>query len=141
MDNNWKNRFSAFEKFLNILESLNPTNIPVQAVLVILNRKPGLKDTNFQVAMIRLKIVLYVAQHCVFSDVCVDCVINDVIDRLGDLKNGALAADVLTAMAEGTNFNRIAVTVATFATTQKSPKVFLESLLWLSNAVMEFGFE
>lgn len=108
---------------------------------MVLNRKPGLKDTNFQVAKMRLETVRHVAQHCIFTDICVDCVINDVTDRLGDLKNGALASDVLTIMADVTSFNRIACAVADFAATQKSPKVFQESLSWLSNGIKEFGFE
>lgn len=140
-DNNWKNRLAAVEKFLETIKSLQGSEIPMQAILLVLNLKPGLKDTNFQVAKIRLEILKCLTRFHTFSAAFGDCAVNDVTEKLGDIKNGALAADVLTAMAEATNLNEIAVAVTDFAVTQKSPKVLQESFSWLSNALKEFGFE
>jgi len=68
-------------------------------------------------------------------------VVNDVAEKLGDAKNGALAAEVLTALAEATKLDYVALEVMDFAfNVQKSPKVQQEALTWLSQAILEFGF-
>lgn len=67
--------------------------------------------------------------------------INDVIDKLGDAKNGSIAAEVLTTFAEVTKLEHVANAVLDYAFSQKSPKVQQESLLWVSTAIKEFGFQ
>lgn len=68
------------------------------------------------------------------------CVISDITEKLADAKTGAAAADALTALSEATKLDSIAAHVLEYGFTQKNPKVQVELLNWLSNAIMEFGF-
>lgn len=61
-------------------------------------------------------------------------------DKLGDPKTGTAAAETLVAIAEATKLDFVATEVVTFAFSQKSPRLQQESMLWLSNAIREFGF-
>lgn len=63
----------------------------------------------------------------------------DIAEKLGDPKNSSTAAETLTAIAEATSFELVANEVLAFAFNQKNPKVQNETLLWLSQALMEFG--
>lgn len=67
--------------------------------------------------------------------------ITDIADKLGDVKNGTLAAETLTSLAEATKLELVAAEVINFAFIQKSPKVQQEALVWLSTAIREFGFQ
>lgn len=68
-------------------------------------------------------------------------ILNDIAEKLGDAKNGATSAEVLTALAEATKLDHVASEVIEYAfNKQKSPKVQQEALNWLSQALQEFGF-
>lgn len=45
---NWKDRLSAVEKMKEVVEAMEGS-LPVQVIAKTLCRKPGLRDTNFQV--------------------------------------------------------------------------------------------
>lgn len=139
-DSNWKNRLTAVQEFMSQVKSIDASSAPTQALVRIINRKPGLKDTNFQVLKARLEAVKYLAENCSFSTTTAEICINDTTEKLGDSKNGSLAGEVLLSIAEATKFDFVTELVMDFALTQKSPKVLQESLLWLANAMKEFGF-
>ena len=61
-DTNWKTRLSAVEQFNQIATGLDPSEINSQLLCKILNKKPGLKDTNFQVCKARLEAVKQIAE-------------------------------------------------------------------------------
>jgi len=67
--------------------------------------------------------------------------IQDVSSLLGDNKNGNLASQVLTTLAESTRLDLVCNAVLEYAfTVQKNPKVQIDALNWLSGAILEFGF-
>mgnify|MGYP000448065544 CR=1 FL=1 len=76
-----------------------------------------------------------------FDSTCLDYCVTDIAEKLGDVKNGTLAAETLTSLAEATKLDLIATEVLSFAFNQKSPKVQQEALTWLSTAIREFGFQ
>ncbi|XP_050293470.1 protein mini spindles isoform X2 [Anthonomus grandis grandis] len=135
----WKTRFAAAEEIMSKLTTMDGKSIPCQAVVKTLMKKPGLKDTNFQVLKVKLEIVKYLAQTGVFSITTVDCCIKDISEKMGDVKNGTTVAETLTAMAEATSLGHVSAAVLDTAFNQKSPKVQQDSLLWLSGALKEFG--
>uniref|UniRef100_A0A1Y1JZU4 TOG domain-containing protein n=2 Tax=Photinus pyralis TaxID=7054 RepID=A0A1Y1JZU4_PHOPY len=139
-DSNWKNRLAAVEDFLQQVQAIDASSAPTQALVKVLNKKPGLKDTNFQVLKARLDTLKHIAENCSFSTTSAEICVNDITEKLGDAKNGSLAGDVLLSIAEATKFDFVASLVMDFALVQKSPKVLQESLFWLSNAMKEFGF-
>lgn len=61
VDGNWKTRLEAIQSFAKIIPELN-SDVSSQVLLRILNKKPGLKDTNFQVLKMRLETVKLVAE-------------------------------------------------------------------------------
>lgn len=67
--------------------------------------------------------------------------LTDLVTLLGDAKNNGLATEVLLLFADNLKLDYISTEVLEFAfSQQKNPKVQQEALLWLSNAILEFGF-
>lgn len=70
-----------------------------------------------------------------------DCCVQVVASLLGDTKNSNLACQVLTAFAEVTRLDLVSNAVLVYAfTLQKTPKVQVDALNWVSGAILEFGF-
>ncbi|XP_049825977.1 protein mini spindles isoform X2 [Aethina tumida] len=139
-DTNWKTRLAAVERVSSDLRDLDAKSVPTQAVVKTLSKKPGYKDTNFQVLKAKLDVVRYLAENCQFSTTTAECCLNDVAEKFGDAKNGATVAEVMTAIAEATSLSFVSEGVMNFVFSQKSPKVMQEALIWLSGAIKEFGF-
>lgn len=114
--------------------------IPTQVLIRTLCKKPGLKDNNFQVIKLKFESVKLLAEKSEFSKRSAEYVIPDVVDKLSDPKNGATTTETLTAIAEATGLDFVATQAIEFAMGQKNPKVQAEALVWLSNAIKEFGF-
>ncbi|KAK2715976.1 hypothetical protein QYM36_010510 [Artemia franciscana] len=70
----------------------------------------------------------------------VEFCLNEVTEKLGDVKNSATAAECLTAMTEAVGLDWISQELVSFVLNQKNPKVHAEAAIWLSNAIREFGF-
>ncbi|XP_017478345.1 PREDICTED: cytoskeleton-associated protein 5 isoform X2 [Rhagoletis zephyria] len=143
IDTNWKNRLAACENLLQTIGDFDAKQTGLSQTLVrtVSARKPGLKEMNFQVLKHKLDIIRIVAETYPLTTTTTDLVVNEVTEKLADIKNGATAADVLTAFAEATKLEHIVGRVLTFAFDQKSPKVQSEALNWVSKAILEFGFQ
>ena len=48
-NSNWKERLAGMEKFTQLVKSMSPNEVPCQICVRAVNKKPGLKETNFQV--------------------------------------------------------------------------------------------
>lgn len=65
----------------------------------------------------------------------------DITSLLGDNKNGNLAGEVLSVLAESTKLDLVCNEVLEYTfNIQKNPKVQTDALNWLSGAILEFGF-
>ncbi|KAL3171510.1 hypothetical protein MRX96_013714 [Rhipicephalus microplus] len=100
---NWKDRLSAIEKMKEVVEAMDGS-LPVQVIAKTLCRKPGLRDTNFQVLKLKLE-------------------------------------TLLVALAEATSLDHVGQEVLQLCFAQKNPKNQSESLMWLANAIKEFGLK
>lgn len=60
-------RLESTQNILTTLQEMESVNVPTQAIVKIINKKPGLKDTNFQVLNARLDVVKYLAENCNFT--------------------------------------------------------------------------
>lgn len=138
VDSNWKTRLAAVEQLAEIVKA-NDSELSAQVIVRTLTKKPGFKDTNFQVIKLRIEIVKLLAENYPFSTTVNEYCLMDITEKLGDVKNSSIASETLTAIAEATSFDQVANEVITFAFNQKSPKVQQESLIWLSKALTEFG--
>uniref|UniRef100_A0A4X2KWP8 Cytoskeleton-associated protein 5 n=1 Tax=Vombatus ursinus TaxID=29139 RepID=A0A4X2KWP8_VOMUR len=137
---NWKERLACMEEFQKAVELMDRTEMPCQALVRMLAKKPGWKETNFQVMQMKLHIVALVAQKGNFSKTSAQVVLDGLVDKIGDVKCGNNAKEALTAIAEACLLPWTAEQVMSMAFSQKNPKNQSETLNWLSNAIKEFGF-
>ncbi|XP_036673336.2 protein mini spindles isoform X6 [Drosophila suzukii] len=143
VDSNWKNRLAAVEQLLGEITGFDAKQAGISQILIrtISGRKPGLKEMNFQVLKFKLDIIRSVAENYPLTTTTVDLVVNEITEKLADAKNGAAAADVLTAFAEATKLEYTVGKVLSFAFEQKSPKVQSEAFNWVGKSITEFGFQ
>ncbi|CAO2579863.1 Cytoskeleton-associated protein 5 [Lemmus lemmus] len=137
---NWKERLACMEEFQKAVELMERTEMPCQALVRMLAKKPGWKETNFQVMQMKLHIVALVAQKGNFSKTSAQIVLDGLVDKIGDVKCGTNAKEAMTAIAEACMLPWTAEQVMSMAFLQKNPKNQSETLNWLSNAIKEFGF-
>lgn len=140
-DSNWKTRLAAVESLTGVIAELDPKCGHSQVILRFLAKKPGLKDTNFQVLKLKLENVRAVIEKLGVTTTTADYIINDITEKLGDVKNSGPAGQALTAIAEAIKLEYAVSKVTEFAFEQKSPKVQQEALTWVNNAIREFGFQ
>uniref|UniRef100_A0A8B9JKJ9 Cytoskeleton associated protein 5 n=1 Tax=Astyanax mexicanus TaxID=7994 RepID=A0A8B9JKJ9_ASTMX len=134
---NWKERLAAMEEFhkVTIVKEM-----PCQALVRMLAKKPGWKETNFQVMQLKMQVIATVAQRGTFSRTSALAVLEPVVEKVGDVKCGVKAKEALTGVAEACGLPWTAEQVVSLAFGQKNPKNQAEALNWLCNAIKEFGF-
>ncbi|XP_061677746.1 cytoskeleton-associated protein 5 isoform X2 [Syngnathoides biaculeatus] len=137
---NWKERLASMEEFQRAVETMDKMTIPCQALVKMLAKKPGWKETNFQVMQIKLHIVSLIAQRGQFSKMSASVVLDGLVDKVGDIKCGGNAKEGMTAIGEACSLPWTAEQVVSLAFAQKNPKNQAETLNWLANAMKEFGF-
>ncbi|XP_049928605.1 cytoskeleton-associated protein 5 isoform X1 [Epinephelus moara] len=137
---NWKERLASMEEFQRAVETMDKTEMPCQALVRMLAKKPGWKETNFQVMQMKLHIVALIAQRGQFSKTSASVVLDGLVDKVGDVKCGGNAKEGLTGIAEACSLPWTAEQVVSMAFAQKNPKNQAETLNWLANAMKEFGF-
>ncbi|PKU35108.1 cytoskeleton-associated protein 5 [Limosa lapponica baueri] len=137
---NWKERLACMEEFQKAVELMERSEMPCQALVRMLAKKPGWKETNFQVMQMKLHIVALIAQKGNFSKTSAQVVLDGLVDKVGDVKCGSNAKEAMTAIAEACQLPWTAEQVVAMAFSQKNPKNQSETLNWLSNAIKEFGF-
>ncbi|XP_041280411.1 cytoskeleton-associated protein 5 isoform X1 [Onychostruthus taczanowskii] len=137
---NWKERLACMEEFQKAVELMERSEMPCQALVRMLAKKPGWKETNFQVMQMKLHIVALIAQKGNFSKTSAQVVLDGLVDKVGDVKCGTNAKEAMTAIAEACQLPWTAEQVVAMAFSQKNPKNQSEALNWLSNAIKEFGF-
>uniref|UniRef100_A0A8D3C028 Cytoskeleton associated protein 5 n=1 Tax=Scophthalmus maximus TaxID=52904 RepID=A0A8D3C028_SCOMX len=137
---NWKERLASMEEFQRAVETMDKVEMPCQALVRMLAKKPGWKETNFQVMQMKLRVVTLIAQRGQFSKTSASVVLDGLVDKVGDVKCGGNAKEGLTAIGEACSLPWTAEQVVSMVFAQKNPKNQAESLNWLANAMKEFGF-
>ncbi|XP_064635641.1 cytoskeleton-associated protein 5-like isoform X2 [Lineus longissimus] len=140
-NSNWKERLAAMEKMAEVVKVMEKKEIPCQALVRTIAKKPGLKDNNFQVLKLRFEMLTFLAVNANFSKTSASFVLNDLIDKIGDLKNGPAAKDALTGIAESTQLSYVCLEIMEYGFTQKNPKNQAETLNWLAQAILDFGMK
>lgn len=138
-DSNWKTRLAAVMQLSDVIKTMDPAEMSVQVIVRILAKKPGFKDTNFQVLKLRVEIVKYLAENHPFTATVAEYCLIDIAEKLADAKNSSIAIETLLSIAEATSFEYVADEIVAFAFNQKNPKVQQEVLLWLCRGLTEFG--
>uniref|UniRef100_A0A671X680 Cytoskeleton associated protein 5 n=1 Tax=Sparus aurata TaxID=8175 RepID=A0A671X680_SPAAU len=137
---NWKERLASMEEFQRAVETMDTAVMPCQALVRMLAKKPGWKETNFQVMQMKLHIVALICRRGQFSKTSASVVLDGLVDKVGDVKCGGNAKEGLTAIGEACSLPWTAEQVVSMVFAQKNPKNQAETLNWLANAMKEFGF-
>lgn len=138
---NWKDRLAAVEKFYEVVQQIEKGNIPAQVLIKLLAKKPGFKENNFQILKLRFEVLTYIAENSQISHTSVESCLSDVVDKIGDAKNGVFAGSALTALAEATSLDYVSLEVLNLAFNQRNPRNQSEAILWVSNAIKQFGLK
>ncbi|TNN00103.1 hypothetical protein fugu_011349 [Takifugu bimaculatus] len=80
---NWKERLASMEEFQKAVETMDAGAMPCQALVKMLAKKPGWKETNFQVMQLKLRVVALVAQRGQFSKTSASLVLEGLVDKVG----------------------------------------------------------
>lgn len=139
VDSNWKTRLAAVTQLSDVVKTWDSTEVPAQVIVRTLAKKPGFKDTNFQVLKLRVETVKFLAENHPFTATVAEYCLMDIAEKLADAKNSSIAIETLLAIAEATSFEYVADEIIAFAFNQKNPKVQQETLLWLCRGLTEFG--
>ncbi|XP_052066786.1 cytoskeleton-associated protein 5-like [Mytilus californianus] len=138
---NWKDRLAAMENITQTMKGMSKDEIPCQAVVKTVAKKPGLKDNNFQVLKLRIELITILAKNAKFTKVSAECVLSDLIDKIGDVKQGKSVQECLSCIAEATSLEFICKEVIPLGFENKNPKNTAETLVWLAQAVKDFGLK
>ena len=127
----WKARLAALETLRNKLAIMG-NDIPAQAVFKVLSLKPGFKDTNFQCNMEKMKIIQVCGNTEKFSETSLNIVIDYCLDKIGDVKCGALSQEALSCMAEYLSLPFVISKVLPLGEKLKNVKNVAEIWSWIS---------
>ncbi|KAH7889726.1 hypothetical protein F5I97DRAFT_1924243 [Phlebopus sp. FC_14] len=137
-DANWKVRLGACEEMAMWLES-NVGEIDAEVVVRAIAKK-GWAEKNFQVSARFYGILSILAGRCPsFGRSCVALSAAHLSEKLGDAKLKKPAGDALTAFAEKTSLQFVLNQAYEPLGKQKAPKVLADALVWIDNAILEFG--
>lgn len=142
-NSNWKTRLAAMEALYEFLDTtVAPGDTEAELIVRFLGKRPGWKDSNFQVMTKSFNILQLLAERTPsFSKACVALSITPLTDKLGDIKMKKPAAETLMAYAEKTSLQFVLSSAYDPMSKQKAPKVQADALLWIHQAVTEFGIE
>lgn len=140
---NWKERQSGMETLANTLNRMIPEETPVQVIVRIVAKKPGFKDSHFQVLKQRLDLICKLADTGYkFSQRSASYCLVDIADKIGDVKNSGQAKEALSKIAEQCTLPYVCQQcLGPILIEGKNPKNQEQALLWLSQAIKEFGYQ
>lgn len=90
---------------------------------------------------VKLDFIQWLAQNADFSETSAGAVLDDIFDKVGDIKNAESAKQALTAISEACGLEFVGMEAARIIFKLKNPKNQTEALNWLSQAILEFGLK
>lgn len=137
-DSSWKVRLEAMEKLHELVDS-NP-GFEAELITRVLSKKPGWKESNFQVTTKLYGILQLQSQKLPsFSKACAALTIPAMIDKMGDIKLKKAAGDCLTAYAEALSLQFVLSQSYDPLKKLKAPKALADSLAWINQQLEDFG--
>ncbi|KAI8350708.1 armadillo-type protein [Mortierella sp. GBAus27b] len=137
-DSAWKVRLEAMEKLHELVDS-NP-EFEAELITRVLAKKPGWKESNFQVTTKMYGIFQLQAQKLSsFSKGCAALTIPAMIDKMGDVKLKKAAGDCLTTYAESLSLQFVLSQSYDPLKKLKAPKALADSLQWINQQLEDFG--
>ncbi|VDP88340.1 unnamed protein product [Echinostoma caproni] len=139
----WKERFAGMTELVEKTKALGSiTDCPLQVLCRIVLRKPGLKDTNFQVLRLRVEHIQYALEASKSaSSTLAELLVPELLEKIGDAKVGDVVRSTLTILAERSSYEMVGPQILQSVFQAKNPKTQADSLLWLNQSVQEFGLK
>ncbi|KDN53582.1 ARM repeat-containing protein [Tilletiaria anomala UBC 951] len=138
---NWKERLEGMTNFNTWLGG-SVSDIESELVVRTLGKKPGWKESNFQVLSEVYKVLRQLADTCpTFGRASVALSVQPLVEKLGDIKLKTAAGDTMLLYAEKTSFGFLLAQALTPLAGLKAPKAIADSLSWVDQAILEFGFQ
>lgn len=111
-----------------------------ELVIRQLNKKPGPKESNFQVQGKSFNLMEILCKECTkFTKASCALSISLLSDKLGDIKLKKAAGDTLTAYAEKFSLNFVLSQAYDSWKKQKAPKALADSVAWITASLNDFG--
>ena len=142
-DPGWKNRVDACTEIKELLETMEEKEINAQLIIHALMIKPGLTDGNLQALNLKFGMIGFLAKRAPdWGNKCTEAVVSNLGEKLGEIRLKATSAESLFLISERIqSLHHVALTVLSVCSAHKSPKIQSEGLLWLANALEEFGMK
>ena len=138
---NWKERLEGMGKLNEWLGS-SAAEVESEIVVRALGKKPGWKESNFQVLMEVYKALRALAENSpTFGRASIALSVQPLCEKLGDIKLKTAAGDTLLLYAEKTSFGFVLAQALKPLSQLKAPKGIADSLTWIEQAILEFGFQ
>ncbi|GAA6034227.1 hypothetical protein JCM8097_003793 [Rhodosporidiobolus ruineniae] len=139
-DSNWKQRLEGMEKLEGWVKVDGRDAEAEVIVRWLCGKKPGPKESNFQVAgRVFALLQLLAADSPSWTKACSAAAIPLLCDKLGDIKLKKPAADALTAFAEKSSAAFVLSQAYDPMSKQKAPKTLAESYLVVEQLLRDFG--
>ncbi|XP_028419152.1 cytoskeleton-associated protein 5-A-like, partial [Dendronephthya gigantea] len=139
---NWRERLAGTEALTQFVNDLDPKTLPSQVLIRTMAKKPGWKESNFQVLKNKFNLCAVIATlSASFSKRSAFYAISGLVEKIGDIKLKEQCKETLMVFAENLSLNYVSLKVSGCASGQKNPKVLSESLNWLSDAIKAFGMK
>lgn len=136
----WKLRLAAMELLCTHFAQEDGASIEPEIVIRAFSKKPGWKETNFQVMSKMFNAIQILSVECPkFNKACAALCIPVMVEKLGDIKLKKPASECLVAIAEKISLQFVLSQAYPVLKKAKSPKVLADSLLWIHSCLMDFG--
>ncbi|KAJ1039565.1 hypothetical protein NDA10_007546 [Ustilago hordei] len=135
----WKERLQGMTEFNDWLK-VEAETVESEIIVRALGKKPGWKESNFQVMAEVYKALQLLANDCpTFGRPSVALSVQPLCDKLGDIKLKTPAGETLVTFAEKTSFGFLLAQALGPLGGLKAPKAIADSILWVDQTLLEFG--
>lgn len=140
-DGSWKQRLEGCEELCNFLQTTEH-EFDAEIIARALKKKPGLKESNFQViAKIFAIFERITHSKSTFNRVVASELIPWLIEKISDPKLKTCASDCLLLYCECLSLQFILKETFEVLQSTKSPKIVSDTLAWICTALTEFGLK
>ncbi|CAH7684994.1 spindle pole body component alp14 [Phakopsora pachyrhizi] len=135
----WKTRLSALDDLLSWIPE-HKEDFEAEVAVRYLNKKPGPKESNFQVWQRVFAVLQAMCSQCPsFSKACMALTIPACIEKYGDIKIKEASCNTLIAYAEKSSLGFVLSHAFEPISKQKAVKIQAESFLFIEMVLSEFG--
>ncbi|GAA5860693.1 hypothetical protein JCM8547_005503 [Rhodosporidiobolus lusitaniae] len=139
-DSNWKQRLEGMEKLGEWVKVDGRASESEVVVRYLVGKKPGPKESNFQVAgKVFALLSQLAADSPSWTKACSAVAVPLLCDKLGDIKLKKPAMDAMTAFAEKSSAGFVLGQAYEPLSKQKAPKTLAESYLFVDQLLRDFG--